>query len=138
MRRFLPPKVKSNGTAFRGNYKLEILRLEMLDPKKEDPDVQEMIERVKRGPTTSPGNGGIFATGPSDFDPTGLRTPASVTWHETEKMLDTYMPDHLPTAVWVGREDQVIKWHEERDLPVPVGEYYAPLTTPRENRVARW
>ena len=38
---------------------------------------------------------GRFATGPSDFDPSGLRATMSVTWDETEKSLDTYMPDHV-------------------------------------------
>ena len=38
---------------------------------------------------------GRFATGPTKFDPTGLRATMSVTWEETEKSLDTFMPDHV-------------------------------------------
>jgi len=81
---------------------------------------------------------GRFATGPSDFDPSGLRATMSVTWDETEKSLDSYMPDHLPTPTWVGKEEEVAKWYEERDLPVPFGAPYEGLVVPRERRIAYW
>ena len=37
-----------------------------------------------------------------------------------------------------GKEEEIIKWHEDRDLPVPVGGYYEALKVPVERRVARW
>ena len=107
-----------------------------MDPN--DPAVQEEKARLEAGPESSPGNQGRFATGPTDFDPTGLRATMSVTWPELNKSLDEHMPDHLPTPVWEGHEKEIIQWYEERDLPVPVGAYYQALKVPRELRVARW
>lgn len=77
-----------------GNPENERLKLELMDSK--DPNVQEAKEQLKDAkPESSPGNKGRFATGPSDFDPTGLRATMSVTWEETEKSLDRFMPDHV-------------------------------------------
>jgi hypothetical protein len=103
-----------------------------------DPLVQEEMKKVMAGPISSPGNKGKFATGPSDFDPTGLRSTMSVTWAELEKSLDSHMPNHLPTPIWVGQEASILQWYKDRDLPIPVGAYYAPLKVPRERRIARW
>jgi hypothetical protein len=119
-----------------GNPNVERMKLELMD--QNDPAVQEEIKKLEKGPESSPGNNGRFATGPTDFDPTGLRATMSVTWAATEKSLDAHMPDHLPTPVWVGHEQEIIAWYEERDLPVPVGAYYKPLTVSRQGRIARW
>ena len=62
----------------------------------------------------------------------------SVTWEKLEESLDSHMPDHLPEPVWVGHEEEILKWHEDRDLPVPVGSYYKALKVPYEQRVATW
>lgn len=118
------------------NPETEKLKLELMDPN--DPAVQEAMEELEKGPTSSPGNKGRFATGPSDFDPTGLRATMSVTWEETEKSLDKFMPDHLPTPTWVGKEEEIKQWYEERDLPVPFGAPYEGLIVPRERRIATW
>lgn len=96
------------------------------------------MKAIEEGPESSPGNKGRFATGPSDFDPSGLRATMSVTWDKLEESLDEHMPDHLPTPEWFGREEEIIRWHEERDLPVPVGGYYQALKVPYEKRVAMW
>lgn len=119
-----------------GEKDLEMAKLDLMDPN--DPDVQEDKARVEEGPASSPGNGGRFATGPSDFDPSGLRATMSVSWKSLDESLDANMPDHLPTAIWEGREEETIKFYEERDLPVPVGEYYDALKTPINRRVATW
>ena len=119
-----------------GNRERELAKLKLMD--QTDPLVQEEIKKVMAGPLSSPGNKGKFATGPSDFDPTGLRATMSVTWTELEKSLDQHMPDHLPTPIWVGQEASIIQWYKDRDLPVPVGAYYSELSTPREKRVATW
>lgn len=119
------------------NPENEKLKLEYMDPK--DPTVQEAKQELENArPVSSPGNKGRFATGPSDFDPTGLRATMSVTWDETEKSLDSFMPDHLPTPTWVGKEDEIKQWYEERDLPLPFGAPYEGLIVPRERRVASW
>jgi len=115
----------------------EKLKLEYMDPN--DPAVQEAKEELENArPVSSPGNKGRFATGPSDFDSTGLRATMSVTWDETEKSLDTFMPDHLPTPTWVGKEDEIKQWYDERDLPLPFGAPYEGLIVPRERRIATW
>ena len=119
-----------------GNREQELEKLKLMD--QNDPLVQEEIKKVMAGPMSSPGNKGKFATGPSDFDPTGLRATMSVTWAELEKSLDSHMPDHLPTPIWVGQEASIIQWYKDRDLPVPVGAYYEALKVPRERRIARW
>jgi len=119
-----------------GNPERERLKLELMD--QNDPNVQEELKALEAGPESSPGNNGRFATGPSDFDPSGLRATMSVTWKKLEESLDAHMPDHLPEPTWAGREEEVIKWYEDRDLPVPVGEYYEYLKVPYERRVAQW
>lgn len=119
-----------------GNREQELAKLKLMD--QNDPLVQEEIKKVMAGPLSSPGNKGRFATGPSDFDPTGLRATMSVTWAELEKSLDSHMPNHLPTPIWVGHETSIIQWYKDRDLPVPVGAYYMPLKVTRERRIARW
>ena len=72
---------------------IERLKLDMLDPN--DPEVIAAKEKLAAGPESSPGNGLRFATGPSDFDPTGLRAVMSITNAEVEKELDKHMPDHV-------------------------------------------
>ena len=119
-----------------GNREQELAKLKLMD--QNDPLVQEEIKKVLAGPLSSPGNKGKFATGPSDFDPTGLRATMSVTWDELEKSLDSHMPNHLPTPIWVGHEASILQWYKDRDLPAPVGAYYMPLKVPRERRIARW
>lgn len=119
-----------------GNKENELVKLSLMDAN--DPAVQEEIKVVTKGPVSSPGNQGRFATGPTDFDPTGLRATMSVTWGALEQSLDTHMPDHLPTPVWVGHEASIMQWHKDRDLPVPVGGYYQALKVPVQRRVARW
>jgi hypothetical protein len=119
-----------------GDKEQELIKLSLMD--QNDPAVQEEIKRVEAGPLSSPGNKGKFATGPTDFDPSGLRATMSVSWTELEKSLDSHMPDHLPTPVWVGHEASIIQWYKDRDLPVPVGAYYTALKVPTKFRVARW
>lgn len=120
-----------------GNPTIEKLKLQLMNPD-QNPAVQEELEHVQAGPESSPGNKGRFATGPTQFDPTGLRATMSVTWPALEASLDQHMPDHLPTPIWMGKEADVIAWYRERDLPLPLGAYYTPLKVPRERRVARW
>ena len=72
---------------------IEKLKLDMQDPN--DPEVQEAKKKLAAGPPSSPGNKGNFPTGPSDFDPSGLRAVMSVTNAEIQKELDKYMPDHV-------------------------------------------
>jgi len=119
-----------------GDPLIEKTKLELMDPN--DPAVQEEKEKLEAGPESSPGNKGVFATGPTDFDPSGLRATMSVTWDKLNESLDSHMPDHLPQPIWMGREQEIIQWYKDRDLPVPVGEYYKPLSTPRSRRVATW
>lgn len=120
--------------------KVSELQLELMkgpSDKEDDPEINEQIGKVSAGPDSSPGNKGRFATGPTDFDPTGLRASMSVTWEEANKELDKHMPDHLPTPTHmkkIGWE----KWYEERDLPIPMGDYYEDLKVPTHKRIARW
>jgi len=105
--------------------------------KDDDPEIEEQIGQVSAGPESSPGNKGRFATGPTDFDPSGLRASMSVTWEAANIELDKHMPDHLPTPIHmkkIGWE----KWYEERDLPIPMGDYYEDLKVPTHKRIARW
>ena len=120
-----------------GDTEVEKAKLQFMNP--DDPAVQEEKQKVLEGPTeSSVGNKGVFATGPSDFDPTGLRATMSVTWGALEKSLDSHMPNHMPTPVWVGKEKEILDWHEKKDLPVPVGGYYQALKVPTNRRIARW
>jgi len=113
---------------------IEQLKLDMQDPN--DPEVQAAKEKLAKGPKSSPGNGLRFATGPSNFDPTGLRAVMAVTNKELQKSLDKHMPDHLPEPVWVKNEDALFNWYKERDLPVPIGGNWNYVR--KEKRVARW
>lgn len=123
-------------TAEYGNPHVERMKLFFMD--QDDPAVKEEIARLERGPESSKGNGGVFATGPTDFDPTGLRASMSATWKAMNESLDANMPDHLPTPIWVGREAEEAKHYIDRGIPPPFGGFYEPLVTPIEQRVATW
>ncbi|KAL7575667.1 hypothetical protein ACA910_011488 [Epithemia clementina (nom. ined.)] len=123
-------------TTEQGNPHVERMKLMFMD--QDDPAVQEELARLERGPESSKGNGGVFATGPSDFDPTGLRATMSATWKAMNESLDNHMPDHLPTPVWVGHEEEYAKHYIDRGIPPPFGGFYEPLVTPTEERVATW
>jgi len=116
------------------NPDIEQLKLDMQDPN--DPEVQEAKKKLAAGPPSSPGNNNVFATGPSDFDPTGLRAVMAVTHAEMQKELDKHMPDHLPTATWESEQDEIAEWYKERDLPLPMGGTWNFRS--KDKRVARW
>jgi len=117
------------------NPEAEALKLELLP--QDDPRVQEAKKSLLNGPQSSPGNKGRFATGPSDFDPIGLRATMSTSQVATNKALDANMPDHLPMPEWWDKQDQVVAWYKERDLPVPLGAT-GWGTVPKKGRIARW
>lgn len=118
------------------NREVERVRLGLLP--QDDPRVKEALEEFDAGPGSSPGNKGVFATGPSDFDKTGgLRASMSTNFETLEASLDANMPDHLPTPVWMAKQDEIVAWYEERDLPVPIGGTGFG-TVPTYARVARW
>lgn len=113
---------------------VEQLKLDMQDPN--DPEVQEAKKQLAIGPASSPGNNSQFATGPSDFDPTGLRAVMAVNNPELFKSLDKHMPDHLPTPTWQENEEELYQWYKDRDLPVPIGGNFNGVSTKR--RIAMW
>lgn len=113
---------------------VEQLKLDMQNP--DDPDVQEAKKQLAAGPESSPGNNNNFATGPSDYDPTGLRSVMAVNNPELFKSLDKHMPDHLPTPAWKKDEAELYQWYKDRDLPVPIGGTFNGVSTYR--RVAKW
>jgi hypothetical protein len=78
------------------HFDVEKLKLDMQDPN--DPEVQEAKAKLAAGPSSAPGNKNRFATGPSDYDPSGLRSVMAVTHAETQKELDKHMPDHVSTT----------------------------------------
>lgn len=114
---------------------IEKLKLSMMD--QDDPRVKEAQDALDAGPGSSPGNKGVFATGKSDYDPTGLRAAMSTNHAATHAELEKHLPTHLPTYEWAEREDEIIAWHEERGLPLPIGDTKA-IAMPREGRIATW
>lgn len=114
---------------------LEKAKLAMLES--DDPRVKEAMATIEAGPQSSPGNKGRFATGQSDYDPTGLRATMSANHESMHAELAKHLPNHLPTYEWKVREDEIIAWHEERGLPVPIGDTSASFI-PIEGRIARW
>jgi len=114
---------------------VEKLKLDLLP--QDDEKVQEAMAKYEEGARSSPGNKGTFATGKSDFDPTGLRATMSTNHVALEKSLDENMPDHLPTYDWWNNQEKIVAWYKANDLPVPLGNTgYG--TVPREGRIARW
>mmetsp|Transcript_5567 Transcript_5567/g.13112 ORF Transcript_5567/g.13112 Transcript_5567/m.13112 type:complete len:279 (-) Transcript_5567:97-933(-) len=113
---------------------IEELKLAMQDPN--DPEVEEAKKKLSAGPGSSPGNGGNFPTGPSDFDPSGLRAVMSVTQAAIDEELDKHMPDHLPEPTWTANEEELIQFYKDNDLPVPIGGNWNFIS--KHRRVARW
>ncbi|KAL3929298.1 MAG: hypothetical protein SGBAC_012275 [Bacillariaceae sp.] len=113
---------------------IEGLKLAMQDPN--DPEVQEAKKKLAAGSGSSPGNGGNFPTGPSDFDPSGLRAVMSVTQAAMEEELDKHMPDHLPEPTWTAKEEELIQFYKDNDLPVPIGGNFNFIS--KHRRVAKW
>uniref|UniRef100_A0A7S2WAZ1 Uncharacterized protein n=1 Tax=Eucampia antarctica TaxID=49252 RepID=A0A7S2WAZ1_9STRA len=117
------------------NPSLEKLKISLLP--EDDERVQEYKAQLEEGPKSSPGNKGMFATGKSDFDEKGLRASMSANHAALEESLDASEPDHLPKPDWWNKQDEVVSWYKERELPVPFGATgYG--TIPREGRIARW
>jgi len=114
---------------------LEKIRLELLP--KDDPRVKEAMEEFDKGPGSSPGNKGQFALAKSDYDPSGLRATMSTNFAATQESLDSNMPDHLPTPIWMSKQEEIVAWYVERDLPVPIGGTGFGLI-PTKARIARW
>jgi len=116
---------------------VERIKLALMDPN--DPDVKELQEALDN-PESSPGNQGHFATGPTDFDPSGLRATMSANHKALNESLDENEPDHLPYPDWyynVEDTQKELEWYEERDLPLPMGcTGYG--TVPTHDRVAKW
>jgi hypothetical protein len=81
------------------NPEIQQLKLDMQDP--DDPEVQEAKKKLAAGPASSKGNKNVFATGPSDFSPNGLRAVMSITHAEMEKELDSHMPDHVSSISYL-------------------------------------
>jgi len=117
------------------NKELEEMKLALLP--QDDARVKEAVEKFKEGPRSSPGNKGRFATGQTDYDPKGLRASMSANHEALDESLDANMPDHLPMPDWWEKQDEIVAWHKERDLPVPMGGT-GWGTVPREGRIARW
>mmetsp|Transcript_5161 Transcript_5161/g.9911 ORF Transcript_5161/g.9911 Transcript_5161/m.9911 type:complete len:267 (+) Transcript_5161:34-834(+) len=117
------------------NPDIERLKLDLLP--EDDPRVQEAKAIFEEGAKSSPGNKGMFATGKSDYDPQGLRASMSASHEALNESLDANMPDHLPYPDWWTKQDEIIAWHKERGLPVPIGGT-GWGTVPREGRIARW
>lgn len=114
---------------------LEEIKLALMPP--DDEAVKEAMAKLEAGPTSSPGNSGRFATGPSDFDPSGLRATMSTNHAAVQKSLDAHMPNHLPEPDWIDKQDEIVAWHQENNLPMPLGGT-GWGTIPREGRIARW
>ncbi len=76
---------------------LEEIKLALMPP--DDEAVKEAMAKLEAGPTSSPGNSGRFATGPSDFDPSGLRATMSTNHAAVQKSLDAHMPNHVSSFV---------------------------------------
>jgi len=103
----------------------------------DDPRVIEWKEKLAKGPGSSPGNKGMFATGKTDYDPSGLRATMSTNWPALNASLDKYEPNHLPTPCWEKDADDIIAKWESRGLPCPPGAFQFG-TVPTNRRIARW
>jgi len=75
------------------NPELEEMKLALLP--QDDPNVKEALEKFNEGAMSSPGNNGRFATGQSDFDPTGLRATMSSNHASLNASLDANEPNHV-------------------------------------------
>lgn len=117
------------------NQEQEEIKLALLP--QDDEAVKEAQEKLEGGPMSSPGNKGRFATGPSDFDPSGLRASMSTSHEAVQKSLDDNMPNHLPMPDWWNKQEEIVAWYKENDLPMPLGGT-GWGTIPREGRIARW
>ena len=85
----------------------------------------------------SPGNGGMFATGKSDFDPTGLRAAMQTSHAQMEARLAEHQPTQLPTYEWEGRQEELLADWKAKGLPVQPGQGAA-WAMPKGARVASW
>ncbi len=87
---------------------LERIKLELLP--QDDPRVKEALEEFEKGPGSSPGNKGVFATGKTSYDTKGgLRATMSTSWAATEESLDANMPDHVSDYFYDGIIDVIFR-----------------------------
>mmetsp|Transcript_22110 Transcript_22110/g.46193 ORF Transcript_22110/g.46193 Transcript_22110/m.46193 type:complete len:289 (+) Transcript_22110:144-1010(+) len=97
-----------------GEVKETVLSLH--NPPQKDPETQ----------MGSPGNKGVFATGPSpllsDVDPTGLRAAMSTSWPALNAAVVARQPTQLVTYEWEGRQADVLREREEKGMGVYAGD----------------
>ncbi len=95
---------------------------------------ESRLASYKKG---SPGNKGVFATGPSSFDPSGLRATMSTNWAAMYGELEKHRPTQLVRYEWWDEQDDIIAKYEAKGIPPPPGRPQ-PLNVPERARVASW
>lgn len=119
---------------------IEELKLAMQDPN--DPEVQEAKKKLAAGPGSSPGNGGNFPTGPSDFSPDGLRAVMSVTQAAIDAELDKHMPDHVSnTDLQLPFADVMVqraKTNHSSPFSLRFTQLPEPIWTKEEEELIQW
>jgi len=85
----------------------------------------------------SPGNKGVFATGLSEFDPSGLRTAMQTNWAAMDLELEKHRPTQLVHAEWEHRAAAVMEDLQAKGLPPQAGSPVA-WDVPEKSRVASW
>jgi hypothetical protein len=85
----------------------------------------------------SPGNKGVFATGKSDFDPSGLRTAMQTNWAAMNASLEAHRPTQLVRSEWEKRQPEIIEDLKAKGLPMQAGSPM-PWSVPERSRVASW
>jgi len=95
--------------------------------REEDVENGKMVESVMslnpaKEQLGSPGNKGVFATGPSDFDPSGLRSAMQTNWDALNKAIAERQPTQLVSYEWEEREQEILQLREEKNMGTYAGD----------------
>jgi len=85
----------------------------------------------------SPGNKGNFATGPSDYDPSGLRSTMQTNWAAMNAELEKHMPTQQVRYEWEEDQEAMLAKWESEGLPVMPGRVMD-WDIPEKRNVASW
>ncbi|GMH52818.1 hypothetical protein TrRE_jg3973 [Triparma retinervis] len=85
----------------------------------------------------SPGNNGMFATGKSSYDPTGLRSTMQTNWAAMNASVEAHLPTQLCTYEWEAEQEEMLAKWEEQGLPVMPGRAME-WDVPEKRNIASW
>jgi hypothetical protein len=79
----------------------------------------------------------MFATGKSDYDPSGLRSTMQTSWAAMNASVEAHLPTQLTKYEWEADQDEMLAKWEKEGLPVCPGRVME-WEVPEKRNIASW